>query len=240
MNPKIGNCGWGYLSARQYFGSGWNRQFKSKLQAYASLFDLVEVNSTFYRIPKLSTAKKWRQEADQINPKFEFTVKVSQLVTHKTPFTGQAYWAFEQIKAIANALRAKVLLFQSPGSFKPTQENLKKAREFFSKIKREDFILVWEVRWAKNWTPEIVKQLFKELEVNQCVDPFRQNTFYAKNLLYYRLHGLGKPSMYNYSFSDKELKGLHAKTRKSRKPVYILFNNTACYENALTFKELVS
>lgn len=237
---KVGNCGWSYLNCVPYFGPGWQKKFASKLQAYAKLFDIVEINSTFYRIPKLSTAEKWRQEVDAINKRFEFTIKVSQLITHKSPFSKSAFWAFDQMKEVARALRARVLLFQSPAGFKPTKKNLELARKFFSSIDREKFSLVWEVRWAKLWKPEIVEPLFSKLKLNQCVDPFRQDAFYTRDLFYYRLHGFGRPSMYNYNFSDKQLKELAAKVRKIKKPTYVLFNNASCYANALTFKKMLS
>jgi len=236
---RIGTCGWSYLNAKEYFGD-WKKLFRTKLQAYVKLFDLVEVNSTFYALPKLSTAEKWRKEADEIRPGFEFTVKVSQLITHKNPFGPQALQAFEKTKEIAKALKAKILLFQSPASFRPTQENLELAESFFEKIDRESFILVWEVRWQKEWTEKLVKKLFSKLRLNQCVDPFRQECFYAKNLLYFRLHGFGKPTMYNYTYSKKELKELAEKVKKFKKPVYVLFNNVDCYKNALEFEKLLS
>ncbi|MEM5798156.1 MAG: DUF72 domain-containing protein [Candidatus Aenigmatarchaeota archaeon] len=237
---KIGNCGWAYLNCKEYFGPLWQKDFKSKLQAYAKLFNLVEVNSTFYAIPKIATVQRWREEVDAINPNFEFTLKVSQLITHKNPFGKQAFVAFERMKEIAQALRANVLVFQSPSSFRPTENNIKVAQNFFNKIEREGFILAWEVRWAKEWTKDIVNSLFSELSINQVVDPFRQDIFYAKDIIYYRLHGFGRPSIYNYSFSKDELKRLAAKVKKqaSKKTVYVLFNNADCYRNALEFANM--
>lgn len=236
---KIGNCGWSYLNAEYYFPS-WKDKLKSKLQVYAKLFDLVEINSTFYAIPQISTVKKWREEVDEINDKFEFTIKVSHLITHKKPFSDQAFDVYEKMKELANELRTKILIFQSPSNFKPSSKNLEKVKRFFEKIERNDFIFVWEVRWANTWTEEIVKKIFSEMGINQCVDPFRQECFYFKDLVYYRLHGLGKASMYNYNFSLEELKFLSKKLKKEKKPVYILFNNAYCYENALQFAKLIN
>ena len=234
---KIGNCGWSYLNAKNYFGESWEKQFKTKLQAYVKLFNLVEINSTFYRIPKVKTAEKWRKEADEINPEFEFTIKVSQIITHKDKFSSEkSFQAFTRMKEIANVLRAKILLFQSPTSFRPTKENLEKVKNFFEKIKREDLILVWGVRWRDSWTPEIVKNFFSSLDINQCVDPLRQECFYYKDLLYYRLHGFGQP-MYNYQFSDEELKRV---AEKCKEKTYVLFNNGTCYEDALRFKGIMT
>jgi uncharacterized protein YecE (DUF72 family) len=237
MPIKIGTCGWSYLNARNYFGD-WKEKFVSKLQAYAKLFDLVEINSTFYRIPKISTVEKWRKEVDAINPDFEFTIKCSQLITHKDPFGKNAEFVFGRMLEIAKKLRAKVLLLQSPSSFKPTEENLQKAGKFFNKIKRNDFILVWEVRWAENWTEDIVKRLFGKFCINQCVDPLRQEVFHAENVIYWRLHGFGHP-MYNYDFSDEELKKIAEKVSREKKPHYVLFNNAGCYADALKFKKMI-
>jgi len=237
---KVGCCGWNYLNAKEYFGENWKEKFKSKLQAYARLFNLVEINSTFYRTPKLTTAQKWREEVDSVNPNFEFTVKCSQIITHQDKFSSKAsLLAFNQMKQIAKALRAKILLFQTPASFKPTRENLDGVKYFFKNIDREDFVLVWEVRWQKTWRKKIVEDLFSELGINQCVDLFRQDCFFAKDIFYYRLHGLGKPSMYRYKFSDEELKKLVKKVKRLKKDSYILFNNMEMYRDALRFTKIL-
>ncbi len=239
MTVGVGTCGWSYLNAKQHIGKDWKQKFKSKLQAYAFLFRLVEINSTFYRIPKLSTAEKWRKEVDEINPNFEFTIKCSQIITHKDKFSSKtSIWVFNQMKEIAKALKTNILLFQTPSSFKPTEENLKNVKNFFKNIERENLTLVWEVRWEKDWTEKIVKDVFSGLGINQCVDPFRQNCFHYKDLIYYRLHGLGR-RMYDYKFSEKELKELIKKVKKE-KNTYVLFNNMSCYEDAMRFSSLWS
>lgn len=235
MEIKVGTCGWSYYKPPD----GWKKKFKSKLQAYADVFEICEINSTFYRIPKSSTAEKWRSEVDEVNKNFEFTIKISQIITHKDKFSGSSFWAFNQMKAVAKILRAKILLFQSPESFKPTKENFELVRKFFNKIEKKDLILVWEVRWKEDWTKEIVEKLFSELNLNQCVDPLRQDCYFAKEIFYYRLHGFGRP-MYNYKFSDQELKNLAKKVKEQKKPVFLLFNNSTCYADALRFKEIIS
>jgi len=236
---KVGCCGWNYLNAERYF-ENWKKRFRSKLQAYAKLFDLVEVNSTFYKIPKLETVKRWREEVDEINKNFEFTLKCNKAITHESAFSSKAIETFDEMKKIAKVLRASILLMQTPASFKPTKKNIEKVRKFFSSIDREKFKIVWEVRWKKDWSKEIVKKLFREIKVNQCVDPFRQEIFYFKDVIYYRLHGLGS-GMYNYKFSDSELKLLASKVKeeKEKKNMYVLFNNIYMYEDALAFIKLL-
>jgi uncharacterized protein YecE (DUF72 family) len=82
----IGTSGWSYPA-----GAGtWNgifypprgaRGFKAgdELKYYAEHFDTVEVNSTFYRPPDASLARRWVQ---QTPPAFEFSVKLHQAFTH--------------------------------------------------------------------------------------------------------------------------------------------------------------
>ncbi len=235
---KIGNCGWSYLNAQDFFGTGWKERFRTKLQAYVSLFDTVEINSTFYRLPKTETAKKWREEADEINPDFEFTVKVSQIITHFDRFSSEkSLFAFKQIEKTAEALRAKVLLFQSPASFKPSEKNIEKVKRFFENIERR-FLFAWEVRWERDWNKETVSSLFSELKITHCVDPLRQECFHSEKMVYYRLHGFGKPSMYNYSFSEQEIQNIKEKIVSQNKPVYVFFNNADCYKNALELRKI--
>ncbi|HIC91498.1 MAG TPA: DUF72 domain-containing protein, partial [Syntrophaceae bacterium] len=46
---------------------------------YYQQFKVVEIQQTFYQIPRVSTVQKWREEAP---PDFEFTLKAWQLITH--------------------------------------------------------------------------------------------------------------------------------------------------------------
>ena len=128
---KVGCCGWGFFNPKRFVDENWKERYKSTLQAYASLFDVVEVNSTFYRIPKVSTAEKWKEEAREVNEDFEFTVKTHQDITHKLKFGRESLDVFERVKEVAEALEAKVIVFQTSASFKPTEENLRRVVEIF-------------------------------------------------------------------------------------------------------------
>ena len=229
---KIGCCGLGF-SAVKHFGENWKKKFSSKLQAYATKLPVIEINTSFYKIPSLKVAKKWRQEVDVVNKNFEFTLKVFQGVTHADKFSTRKsiHW-FNEMKKVARVLNSKVLLFQTPASFKPTVQNLKKADKFFKTIKRDKFKLVWEVRWQENWPQKVVKAFFSKHKINQCVDPFRFDFCYARDFTYYRLHGMGTFSMYSYQFNKQDLKKLKERL-KGKKPTYVMFNNVWMFEDAL-------
>ena len=249
MFVRVGNCGWSYFRPVDYFGPAWKKRFSSVLAAYARKFDCVEVNSSFYRIPKRSTAVKWLEEARAVNPKFVFTVKCSQLVTHAPSFGAKSVWAFRKTLDVCNALDAPLLLLQSPAGFKPSRENIKRMRVFFEKIararERAGVALAWEPRgeWWK--TPGLVEKTCSEFDLINCVDPLRNEPlhFGSARFAYFRLHGFGKTSVYDYRFSRKELLGLKKKIDALKRAgkcagAWVFFNNVYCYENALEFKKL--
>ena len=54
-------------------------QQKTRLHYYSSIFNSVELNSTFYKLPMLSTFEKW---SNDVNDDFRFTVKLWKEITH--------------------------------------------------------------------------------------------------------------------------------------------------------------
>jgi uncharacterized protein YecE (DUF72 family) len=217
----IGTCGWSYLP-KKYVLPG-----ESRLTAYAKLFDIVEINSTFYQLPKTSTARAWRKEVDAVNPKFEFTVKASKLITHVSNFSDTATW--DKINEIGQALGAKVMVFQTPPTFKETPENVKKLKDFFSTV--EGFRFALEPR---GWSEGIIQKVFPDLGLIHIVDPFTAPPI-KQPFNYYRLHGKGR-IMYRYRFKDEDLEFLKKKMKKN---YYLMFNNIFMYDDALRMRKLV-
>jgi len=206
------------------------------MKKYQENFGLVELNTTFYRYPNMSTVVKWREKAPE---DFEFTVKAHQDISHKFKFKLEpSVKAFEQMKEICKALRARILLIQTPGSFRP--DKLKDIYEFLHKIDREGLVLVWETRgpsWDDPEAREKLAKLLRELDVSHVTDPFRAMPTYTGDTAYFRLHGLGD-RMYYYQFSDAELKRLHEllePLEAGGKQVYVLFNNLSMFDDALRF-----
>ncbi len=242
---KVGCCGWSYFNPKEQLNlQDWKQKYKHKVQAYASLFDLVEVNSTFYKIPRVKTVETWRSLVDEVNSSFEFTVKSSRVITHEDQFSGEAsIQAFKRVKEVAEALRARILLFQTPASFRNVPENIRKLKHFFSKVESErgDMIFVWEPRgssWLKD--SDTIREICEELDLSHCVDPFSSSPSHlsSKRICYFRLHG--KPpgkQMYKYKYGDEDLENLLQKVRsfEGAEEIYVLFNNIYMYEDALRF-----
>ncbi|HUI28903.1 MAG TPA: DUF72 domain-containing protein [Candidatus Acidoferrales bacterium] len=242
----IGCCGWSYLDEKEFREPEGLRPGHSKLQAYVRLFDSVEINSTFYRLPRLSTAERWRKEADEVNPGFGFTVKVYQGITHLHRFRKkESLDTYRIIKDICSVLRSNLVLFQSPASFKPSPENIDAMTEFFDKIDREGIVTAWEPRGKWYDDSRLVEKVCADCKLVHCVDPFRNDALVLgkTKTAYFRLHGFGKPSMYQYDFSEEELYRLQKKIDSlsyEMKYVYVFFNNAACYGNAAAFQKMLA
>lgn len=239
LNLKVGCCGWSYLKPTG-FKEKIRSPYTSILQAYVQLFDSVEVNSTFYRLPTEATVEKWGREAFNKNENFEFAIKAYQGITHIDRFSGKSLEYYIQVKKITEKLKSHLILFQSPANFKPNSENISKIRNFFSSIVVGNLSLAWEPRGDWYDSPELIKELCLEYNLIHCVDPLRNEPvgFGTKNVAYFRLHGFGKPSVYNYSFSHKELEELKQvlySLARNCNSIYLFFNNSDCYNNAMDF-----
>lgn len=242
MEVKVGCCGWGFFRPKEFFGEDWKGEYASALQAYAEKFDLVEVNSTFYRIPQVKTAERWLRETREKNEDFEFTVKAFRGITHETKFAGkEAVKQFSEMKRMCKALDSRILLFQTAASFGPEKESIGNMRAFFSKIKRGRLKLIWEPRGEWQGRPERIREMCGEFDLVECVDPLRnESAVRNQEIAYFRLHGFGKPMMYNYRFSDAELRRVRKKVKEcGAETAYVLFNNYWMYEDAGRFAGLM-
>jgi len=210
------------------------------MRRYQETFKVVELNSTFYKYPKPETVKKWRETAPK---EFEFTVKAHQDITHKHRMNlEQTCESLDTMKTVCHILDAKVLLFQTPASFKP--EKLQETAEFFEQFNRENLVLAWEPRgplWEPAETREKLKAVLENLDVSHVTDPFRSMPVYTGKTAYLRLHGHGE-RMYYYQYSNEELGILHEKAKffdTGDRQVYIFFNNLTMFEDAQIFRSYV-
>lgn len=203
---------------------------------YYETFSLVELNSTFYKYPTPSTAEKWRTKAPE---NFEFTVKAHQDISHKYRLRiEESIDPFERIKQICRILNAKVILIQTPASF--SVKDLEKAEEFFRKINREDFVLVWETRgasWESEESLKRLKDVLSKIDVTHVTDPLKLMPAFTSDLAYFRLHGLGE-RLYYYQYTNDELRRLYEIVREFenlKMGVYVLFNNLSMFDDAKRF-----
>ncbi|SRR5581483_2042312 len=111
----VGCSGWNYRDWREpVYGGLPQRRW---LARYAELFDTVEVNNTFYRLPSQATVAGW---VEQTPPGFVFAVKASRYLTHVKRLRGIEAGAgrfFEAIAPLAESPKMGPVLWQLPESF---------------------------------------------------------------------------------------------------------------------------
>lgn len=128
---RIGCSGWNYADWRN--GVFYPARCPSRrwLEYYAEHFDTVEVNSSFYRLPRRDAVAHW---VEQTPPGFVFAVKVSRYVTHVKrlrEIRDHLPLLLERIAPLAEAGKLGPLLWQLPPTFVRDDERLADALAAF-------------------------------------------------------------------------------------------------------------
>jgi uncharacterized protein YecE (DUF72 family) len=127
---RIGCSGWNYADWRErvYPKGTPPRRW---LAHYATLFDTVEVNSTFYRLARPDAVRRWVAETGD---DFVFTVKASRYMTHvrrlKALDEPLARY-YEAIEPLAGSPKLGPVLWQLPPNFKRDEDRLADALQRF-------------------------------------------------------------------------------------------------------------
>src|SRR5437867_12429403 len=86
MNLYVGTSGYSYKEWKGTFYPG-DLPDKQMLRFYGERFRSVEINNTFYRMPKASVLEAW---AAEVPPDFKFVLKAAQRITHQQRLKEQA------------------------------------------------------------------------------------------------------------------------------------------------------
>jgi uncharacterized protein YecE (DUF72 family) len=247
---RIGTSGWSYPK-----GEGtWNGTFypkgtKNELEYYASRFDTVEVNSTFYRVPAEGVVRGWAQWTP---PDFRFAVKLWQKFTHTKMYeeaTGEQanvraadVDAFRKaIEPLASSGKLAALLAQFPPSVKSDEEGQRLLLAVLRNFGQ--YPLAVELR-HKCWSddPQTARLLAEHNAAWVCIDEPHFEISIARDLpatstlAYYRFHGRNAAdwwrgnveTRYQYLYSERELQGLAERVEKDKglsERVLVYFNN---------------
>jgi uncharacterized protein YecE (DUF72 family) len=120
---RIGCSGWNYAHWR---GLVYPKGLPARrwLEHYTTLFDTVEVNTTFYRLPTVSAVEGW---VEQTPPGFRFAVKASRFVTHMKRLTDMGAPVrryYERLEPLARSPKLGVVLWQLPPHFHRDDDRL--------------------------------------------------------------------------------------------------------------------
>lgn len=195
---RIGTSGWTY---KHWRGDFYPEKIPQKrwLEYYTEHFDTVELNASFYHIPKASTARGWAERTPQ---EFRFAVKVSRLITHVHKLDGcedTLEWFFRELEPLRHKVCAYLL--QLPPSFAPQPERLE---NFFSLLPHNNRYVL-ELR-NPNCYSFTVSKLLERYGIGFCIHDLsglETPHFVTSSLVYLRFHGTG--DRYSGGYSDHEL-----------------------------------
>ncbi|WLH87119.1 DUF72 domain-containing protein [Pseudomonas sp. FP2338] len=215
----VGCAGWSLPRAHwpDFTGEG------THLQRYASRFNAVEINSSFYRPHQPNTYKRWAQS---VPPAFRFSVKAPKVITHELRLQ-HCETALDEFLEQCLHLGEKLgcLLIQLPPSlrYEPSV-----ALAFFSAL-RQRFAgaVVLEPRHA-SWLE--AQALLVDLQIGRVTaDPAVLDAGAGwQGVQYWRLHG--SPRIYHSAYGPQRLQALAEQLlqcAESGMPAWCIFDNTA-------------
>ncbi len=219
-------------------------KIKSRLHYYSSLFNSVEVNSSFYKVPMNATCEKWTND---VGDDFRFTIKLWKQITHAKELGFNAKDIELFLKSTGSFGDKKgCLLLQFPG--KVTLDYFNKVEEILCSINQSAVASGWqkavEFRNASWYTGET----FEMLDENNAAMVLHDNPKAKSEALnkkagvvYLRFHGPKGDYRGSYSHGFLQEKTVQIKEWiKEGKDVYAYFNNTAgdAFSNARKLQEL--
>ena len=219
----LGTSGWDYP---EWVGPVYPPRAVDKLRFYADRFPIVEVNSTFYRLPDPSVAASWVRRTP---PRFRFAAKFPKTITHELRLEradAELGRFLEVLAPLRRAGRFVAALLQLPPSL-PFDPGV--ARAFYAALPGELPVAV-EFR-ERSWRVPASYALLREFGLaNVVVDgphlPIAAEV--TAPFAYVRWHGHGRPIWYDYTYSAEELAAWVPRLRElaaTTTAVYGFFNN---------------
>ena len=233
---RIGCAGWSIASSqRALVGEG-----ASQLARYATRFDAVEINSTFYRAHRASTYQRW---ADSVPADFRFSAKLPRTITHDARLSGvgpllQAF--LDEVGHLGDKLGC--LLVQLPPSL---AFDARTAATFFAMLRRRwHGGIACEPRHA-SWFGARAEVLWQRHRIARVAADPALNASAAQPAgtatpAYWRWHGA--PRIYYSDYADDTLRGLAERVVAATPhtdEAWVIFDNTAlghALDNAATLQ----
>lgn len=133
------------------------------LEAYARVFETVEVDSTFYAVPSIQTVDGWNRRTPR---RFSFSLKLPQEITHQYALRRGSAEILAEFCDRVRLLDEKlaVVLIQMPPQFDATPENERALREFLPGLPH-DIRFSIEFR-SRDWTTEGTLDLLSNYNIS--------------------------------------------------------------------------
>ena len=193
------------------------------LDFYAKHFDTVEVNATFYRLPKRDVVANWVRQSP---PGFLFTVKASRYLTHirrLLDMDAGVRTFYDRIEPLVRSPKLGPVLWQLPGTFRRDDERLASALAQLPEGRH-----CFEFRHASWFVPEVYG-LLREHGVALVVGDHPHRPFQTHELTtdwtFVRFHSGSRGHRGNYSERELEEWAQRIESWRGRVDVYAYFNN---------------
>jgi uncharacterized protein YecE (DUF72 family) len=223
MKPvHIGCSGWNYKDWREIVypkglpASRW-------LEHYATLFDTVEVNSTFYRLARPDAVARWIQ---QTPPDFIFTLKASRYLTHikrLAKLEDGVKRFYEAVSPLVGHPKLGPILWQLPENFHRDDERLGGALAGLPAGRH-----CFEFR-HESWFCEPVYELLRAHGAALVIGDHPKRPFQTYEMTadwtFIRFHWGARGRRGNYSESELAVWRDRIADWRSRVEVYAYFNN---------------
>ncbi len=206
---------------------------------YAKTFDTVEINSTFYRLPKEHVFKSWAEKAPE---GFLFAVKMWRVITHlKRLAEAEPFVESFLVRTRLLGPYLGPILIQLPPQMPCTLSILRN----FLEMLPEDLTFVVEFRHA-SWFDDRVYHILEDHHVGFCIYdhpeiPCPRVT--TADVVYLRFHGYRRRYGGDYPLQVLEdWAHFIAEQTKFGREIYAYFNNDVggyAFKNAKELKQLV-
>ena len=242
-NIYIGSAGWSYPDWQGIVYPKNKPPGFSELEFYSQYFNLVEINSSFYKIPSEKTVEKWQATAKKTNPQFKFLIKLWNKFTHAAPFIERD--KVDQFNKAFSCLKKNEiggLLVQFPWSYKYDKKNLLYILDIAEAF--SEYHICAELRHG-SWDNNTVLEQFKKkqitfVNIDQPIigNSLKRTKHITSPVGYLRLHGRnenawfneqsGRDARYNYLYSKQELDEWYeyiTSSSKNFEQYFVVFNN---------------
>jgi uncharacterized protein YecE (DUF72 family) len=161
MKLYTGTSGYSY---KEWKGSFYPEKIPADqmLSFYATKLPSVEINNTFYRLPKRELIESW---SSQVPADFRFVIKASQKITHMRRLKSadeETNYLMDTVSILKQKLG--VVFFQLPPNFKKDMERL----GAFLELMPEGVSVAFEFRNA-SWFDDEVFDLLRKHNVALCL-----------------------------------------------------------------------
>jgi uncharacterized protein YecE (DUF72 family) len=221
---RIGCSGWNYAHWRGGVFYPPRLPARSWLDFYARRFDTVEINMTFYRLPKVEIVQRW---VDESPPGFVFAVKASRYLTHVKRLQdvgpGLATF-FDRLGPLLDSPKLGPLLWQLPPNFRRDDDRLAEALTALPPGRH-----CFEFR-HESWFREEVYDLLREHGVALVIADRPEVHAFQEHLLtadwtFVRFHAGSRGHRGNYSEGELREWAARLGAWRERGDVYAYFNN---------------